>query len=152
MSDNKPVLNPRRGWHPGLLREIVLATASKMSSHGIPIPPLDFYEKVANRGEETIIEAIAEAIAASYDDIDTVVTNIRGARQLLERFGDELFLATEQADDSLLARLAAYLALEGTDGYNEIRHQCAWGAQATLIGARCGASNRGSGISRRPSC
>ncbi|MET4115899.1 hypothetical protein ABIB85_005135 [Bradyrhizobium sp. JR1.5] len=29
-----------------MLREIVFATASKLSSHGIPIPPLDFDEAV----------------------------------------------------------------------------------------------------------
>jgi hypothetical protein len=69
MGDNKSDLNPPHGWHPGLLREVVLATASKLSDHGIPIPPLDFYEAVANRGEEIIIEAIAEAIAAGRDDI-----------------------------------------------------------------------------------
>ncbi|KRQ17147.1 hypothetical protein [Bradyrhizobium manausense] len=131
MGDNKSDLNPPHGWHPGLLREVVLATASKLSDHEIPIPPLDFYEAVANRGEDIIIEAIAEAIAARRDDINTVVANIQAARRLLERLGDDLFLATEQADDPILARLAAYLALEGTDGYNEIGYQCAWGAQGS---------------------
>ncbi|MVT66064.1 hypothetical protein GPL21_13205 [Bradyrhizobium pachyrhizi] len=77
------------------------------------------------------IEAIAEAIAAGRDDINTVIANIQAARRLLERFGDDLFLATEQADDPILARLAAYLALKGTDGYNEIGYQCAWGAQGS---------------------
>ncbi|MET4258273.1 hypothetical protein ABIC09_003215 [Bradyrhizobium sp. S3.12.5] len=99
-----------------MLREIVFATASKLSSHGIPIPPLDFYEAVADRSEGIMIEAISEAIAAGHDDTDTVIANIRVTRRVLERFGDDLFLATEQADDPLLARLAAFLALEGTDG------------------------------------
>jgi hypothetical protein len=131
MSDNHSDFNPVRGWYPGLLRKVVLATARKLSEHGIPIPPLDFYEAVADRGEEIIIEAIAVAIAARHDDTDTVIANIRVARRFLERFGDDLFLATEQADDPLLARLAAYLALEGSDGYNEIGYQCAWGAQGS---------------------
>ncbi|MCD9824578.1 hypothetical protein [Bradyrhizobium japonicum] len=131
MRHNESDFNSPQGWHPGLLREIVLATASKLSHHGIPLPPLDFYEAVADRGEEIIIEAIAEAIAASHDDTDTVIANIRVARRFLERFGDDLFLATEETDDPLLARLAAYLALEGSDGYNEIRYQCAWGAQGS---------------------
>lgn len=60
-----------------------------------------------------------------------MIPNIRVTRRVLERFGDDLFLATEQADDPLLARLAAFLALEGTDGYNEIRYECAWGAQGS---------------------
>lgn len=131
MSDNKSTLNPLHGWHPGFLRKIVRMTASKLADHGIPIPPLDFYEAVADRGEEVIVEAIAEAIAAGRDDANTVIANIQVARRLLERFGDDLFLATEQADDPVLARLAAYLALDGTDGYNEIRYQCAWGAQGS---------------------
>lgn len=104
MSDNNSGPNPLSGWRPGLLRKIVFATASKMSGHGIPIPPLDFYEAVADRGEEIIIEAIAEAVAAGHDDTDTVIANIRLARRFLERFCDDLFLATEQADDPL-ARL-----------------------------------------------
>ncbi|MBR1175348.1 hypothetical protein JQ617_15400 [Bradyrhizobium sp. KB893862 SZCCT0404] len=131
MSDNHSDLNPLRGWHPGLLREVVLATTRKLSEHKIPIPPLDFYEAIAARGEEIIIEAIAEAIAAGHDDTGTVIANIGVARRFLERFGDDLLLATEQADDPILARLSAYLALEGTDGYNEIRYQCAWGAQGS---------------------
>jgi hypothetical protein len=131
MGDNTSDLNPLQGWHPGLFREIVLATTSKLSEHGIPIPPLNFYEAVADRGEEAIIEAIAEAIGAGRDDTNTVIANIQVARGFLERFGDDLFLATEESDDPLLARLAAYLALEGTDGYNDIRYQCAWGAQGS---------------------
>lgn len=131
MSHSHSDLNPTRGWYPGLLRKVVLATASKLSGHGIPVPSLNFYKAVADRGEEIIIEAIAEAIAADRDDTDTVIANIRVARRFLDRFGDDLFLATEQADDSLLARLATYLALEGSDGYNEISYQCAWGAQGS---------------------
>src|SRR3954451_8590823 len=127
MSGNTSDLNPVRGWHPGFFRKIVLATTNKLSEHGIPIPDAGFYEAVAERGEEVIVDAIAEAIAASRNDTGTVIANIQAARGLLERFGDDLFLATEEADDPLLARLAAYLVLEGTDGYNEIRYQCAWG-------------------------
>jgi hypothetical protein len=100
-----------------------------MSDHGIPIPPLEFYEAVATRGEEIVTEAIAESIGAAADDNETVLANIQIARRLLDRLGDDLFLSTEQADDPLLARLASYLVLEGTDGYNEIDYQCAWGAQ-----------------------
>ncbi|MBB4261618.1 MULTISPECIES: hypothetical protein [unclassified Bradyrhizobium] len=131
MSSNASDLNPVRGWHPGVLRKIVLATTSKLSQHGIPIPGLDFYEAVAARGEEVIVEAIAEAVGASRDDSNTVIANIQVVRELLERFGDDLFLATEKADDLLLAQLAAHLVLEGTDGYNQIRYQAAWGAQGS---------------------
>jgi hypothetical protein len=79
MHDNKPALNPRRGWQPGLLRKIVVATASKMLSHGISAPPPDFFDAVAGRSEEIILEAIAGATAASHDDTDTLIANIRVA-------------------------------------------------------------------------
>jgi hypothetical protein len=49
-----------------------------------------------------------------------VIANIKIARCLLDGIGDEIFLATEQAGDITLAHLAAYLLLEGHDGYNQV--------------------------------
>lgn len=152
MRHNESDFNSPQGWHPGLLRKIVLATASRLSEHGIPLPPLDFYEAVADRGEEIIIEAIAEAIAAGHDDTDPVIANIRVARRFLERFCDDLFLATEQADDPLLARLAAYSGWRDPTGTTKSAINVLGVPKVVPIGVRYGVSNRRSGISRRPSC
>ena len=57
-----------------------------------------------------------------------MIANIKIVRHLLYGIGDEIFLATEQADDMTLARLAAYLLVEGHDGYNQVIYDHAWGA------------------------
>ncbi|MDH2348134.1 hypothetical protein [Bradyrhizobium sp. SSUT77] len=121
-----------------------------LSGHGIPIPPLDFYEAVADRSEEIRIEAISEAIAAGHDDTDTVIANVRVARRFLERFGDDLFLATEQADDPLLARLADFSRWKEPTGTTKSAISVTGAHKAALIGTRCGVSNRGSEISHQP--
>jgi hypothetical protein len=110
------------------MREIVIATAEKLGDYDFDIPPHAFYETLADRAEEIVNEAIAEAIDAKDDDAETALNNIRLARRRFLEIGDKLFLATEQADDAILARLAAYLVLEGSDGYNDLGYHEAWGA------------------------
>jgi hypothetical protein len=126
MSDDEQASYARLIWHPGAVRKTVIAAAEKLAGYDIVAPPLAFYEALADRAEEIADEAIAEAIDARDDD--TVVANIRIARRLLHDIGDAIFLATEQAADATLARLAAYLLLEGNDGYSDAIYHHAWGA------------------------
>lgn len=128
MDDDEKGDGARPIWSPGAVRNAVVAAAKKMAGSQIPIPGLPFYEALAARAEEISDEAIAEAIAARRGDTETVLVNIHIARRLLYDIGDDLFLASEQADDAVIARLAAHLVVEGNDGYNEISFVCAWGA------------------------
>lgn len=114
-------------WYPGAIRKSVIAAAEKLADYEIAAPPLTFYRALADRAEKIADEAIAEAIDARDDDAATVVANLRIARRLLHAIGDEIFLAKEQADDETIARLAAYLLLEGNDGYNTAIYYNAWG-------------------------
>jgi hypothetical protein len=128
MSDNEQNRYTVPRWSPGAIHGIVIAVAQKLAHHNIEIPPRSFYEALADRAEEIANEAIAEAMAAHDDEAVTVLSNIRIARRLCDEVGDDLFLATEQADDVTLARLAAYLVLEGSDGYSDLSYHDAWGA------------------------
>ncbi|ALR88226.1 hypothetical protein DB34_13770 [Acetobacter pasteurianus] len=71
-------------------------------------------------------EAIAEAIASR--NVDTIVSNIKEANRLFYELGDEIFLATEEANDPVIAQFAASLLLNGIDGYNHATYVDAWGA------------------------
>jgi hypothetical protein len=115
-------------WRPGAVHEAVIATAAKLAECDINIPPPPFFEALADRAEEIANEAIAEAIGARDDEAAVALANLRIAKRLLYEVGNDLFLTTEQADDAILARLAAYLVLEGSDGYNDLRYHQAWGA------------------------
>jgi hypothetical protein len=128
MSNDEKASYKLSQWCPGAIRKIVIATAEKLADYDIAIPPLTFYQALADRAEETANEAIAEAIAAKYDEGEVVLSNVRIARRLLHELDTDLFLATEQADDATLARLAAYLVFEGSDGYNDLNYHDAWGA------------------------
>ena len=114
-------------WHHGAVRNVVIATASKLAKYEINVPPLHFFEALADHAEEIANEAIAEAINAKQDEAEVALSNLSVAKRLLE-VGDDLFLSIEQANDAVLARLAAYLLLEGSDGYNELSYHLAWGA------------------------
>lgn len=127
MSDN-PTYRKAATWYPNVMQEMVLAIVAELTNADIPIASARFYQELAHRAEEIVTEAIAEAIAARDHETEVVMANIRRARQLLERLGDNLFLATEQANDPILSRLTAYLLLEGSDGYNELNYHQAWGA------------------------
>ena len=113
-------------WRPGAVREAVMAAAEKLVDCNVIVPPLIFYEALADHAEDIANEAIAEAVGARDDA--SVVMNIRSARRILHRIEDEIFLATEQAADANLARLAAYFVLEGNDGYTDAVYHDAWGA------------------------
>ena len=128
MSDDERASYAVPVWRPGAIRNTVIAAAEKLADHQVTAPPLTFYEALADRAEEIADEAIAEAISARDDDAVTVAANIRIARRLLNEIGDDIFLATEQAADATLARLAAYLLLEGNDGYNDAIYCTAWGS------------------------
>jgi hypothetical protein len=125
MSDDKSADYVFPMWRPGAIRDAVITASKTMAEHDIVTPPLPFYKAVADRAEEIANEAIAEAINARDDN--TVIANIQIARRLLGPIGDDIFLATEQAGDATLARLAAYLLLEGHDGYNHVIYYHAWG-------------------------
>ncbi len=127
MSDEEQASRECPIWHPGAVRETIVATAGKLADYQVVAPPLTFYEELADRAEEIADEAIAEAIHARNDDAATVVSNLRIVRRLLHEVGDDIFLATEQAADDTLARLAANLLLEGNDGYNHLIYLNAWG-------------------------
>lgn len=114
-------------WHHGAVRNVVIATASKLAKYEINVPPSHFFEALADHAEEIANEAIAEAINAKQDEAEVALSNLSVAKRLLE-VGDDLFLSIEQANDAVLARLAAYLLLEGSDGYNELSYHLAWGA------------------------
>ncbi len=126
MSDDEQPSYALPMWRPGAVREMVIAAAQKLADYRVVAPPLPFYEALADRAEEIANEAIAEAFDAQDDR--TVVANIRIARRLLHGIGDNIFLATEQAADATLARLAAYLLLDGNDGYSRLIYRLAWGA------------------------
>lgn len=126
MPDDEQARYPFSIWRPGAVREAVIAAAEKLAEYEVVAPPLTFYETLADRAQEIADEAVAEAINAPDDAY--VVANIRVARRLLHDIGDAIFLATEQAADATLARLAAYLLLEGNDGYNDAIYNDAWGA------------------------
>jgi hypothetical protein len=115
-------------WRPGAVRNVVIATASKLAKYEISAPPLHFFEVLADHAEEIANEAIAEAINAKEDEAEVALSNLSAAKRLLEEVSDDLFLSIEQADDAVLARLAAYLVLEGSDGYNKLSYHLAWGA------------------------
>lgn len=117
----------RPRWCPGAVRGLVMATAKRLSDYEIPVPPLRFYETLAERAEEISNEAIAETIDASANDPETVVANLSIVRGFLDEIDDNIFLATEAADDPMLARLAAYLIISGTDGYNNLIYDAHWG-------------------------
>jgi hypothetical protein len=125
MSDGKPAEYSFPLWCPGAIRKTIISSAEKIAEYDIVRPPLPFYKALADRAEEIANEAIAEAINARDDH--TVIANIKIARRLLDGIGDDMFLATE-AEDVTLARLAAYLLLEGHDGYNHVIYCAAWGA------------------------
>jgi hypothetical protein len=112
--------------HPGAVRATLMVAAEKLADHDVAAAPPAFYETPAGRAEEISDEAIAEAIDARDDG--TVIESVRITRRLLHALGDELFLATEQAADATLARLAAYLLLEGNDTYGATVYRHAWGA------------------------
>lgn len=116
------------GWRPGAVREAVVAAARHLAEYEVTTPPFAFYESLAERAEEIANEAIAEAIRATSEDSATITANLRIARRCLYELQDAIFLATEEADDAILARLGAYLVLEANDGYNELSYQDAWGA------------------------
>ena len=118
----------RLTWYPGALRKTVMAAAKQLASYEVAAPPLIFYEALAERAEEITNEAIADAIGAPAHDDATIRSNIGIVRRLLDGIGDSIFLATEQADDPTLARLAAHLLVEGNDGYDELIYCKAWGA------------------------
>jgi hypothetical protein len=118
----------RLDWYPGAVREAVMAAAKRLREYEIALPPLGFYRALADRAEEIAIEAIAEAIRAHTNDAESAVSNLRIVLRLLDEIQDDIFLATEQADDPTLARLAAYLLLEGNDGYNNLDYNPHWGA------------------------
>jgi hypothetical protein len=126
MDDQTSYMRP--SWFPGAVRKTVMAAANQLADYEVAAPPLSFYEALADRAEEITNQAIAEAIGARSDDALTVGSNLRIARRLLDEMGDSTFLATEQADDPVLARLVAYLLVEGNDGYNELIYCDAWGA------------------------
>jgi len=128
MPDDEKASYKFPGWRPGAVRQIVIATAEKLADYDIALPPPTFYELLGDRAEEIANEAIAEAIQAKYDEDDVVLTNVSIARRLLYDLDSDLFVATEQADDATLARMAAFLVLEGSDGYNSLRYHAAWGA------------------------
>jgi hypothetical protein len=128
MSDHEYASYTSPDWHPGAVRSAVIAAAKKFVSYSIAAPPLTFYEALADRAEAMTNEAISEAISARADDQATIASNLGTARRLLNEIGDNLFLATEQADDPTLARLAAHLVVEGNDGYNYVIYSDAWGA------------------------
>lgn len=137
----------RLSWYPGAARNAVRAAAEQLANYQIAAPPLGFYEALADRAEEITNEAIAEAIDARRDDERTILSNIQIARRLLDEIGDSLFLATEQADDPTLARLAAYLLLDGNDGYNALTYSDAWGRLVIQSAVRFGRSTKKYGIS-----
>ena len=128
MSDKEQTSYARPIWYPGAVRDTVIAAARKLAEYQITAPPLNFYGALADRAEEIAEEAIAEAIDAQDDDAATVDSNLRIVRRLLHEIGDGIFLATEQAADATLARLAAYLLIEGNDGYNDALYDLHWGA------------------------
>jgi hypothetical protein len=122
MSGREPSRYTFPRWRPGIVREIVLAAAEQMDDAGVPMPPFDFYEALAEHAETVVLDRIADAIeepsGAAY--IETV-------RHLLATLGDELFIGTDLASDATLARLVAYLLLDCDDGYNDARCDLHWG-------------------------
>jgi hypothetical protein len=128
MPDHKRTADLWPIWRPGAIGRVVLDSAAQIARYKIAAPPLTFYKALAARAEEIANEAIAETLEAGDDDQATIGANLRIARRLLREIGDDIFLATEQAGDPILARLAAYLVVEGNDGYNDISYVAAWEA------------------------
>ncbi len=117
-----PVGHP---WRPGTIRAGILATAARMAEHSFKIPDSAFYAAYADAAEEAALVSLSEAMAQSEDP--NALLLLQDAYRLHEALQDDLWLATEQCESPIESILAAYLLLEGTDGYNYLDYVAAWG-------------------------
>lgn len=121
---NDSIVHHNATWHPGSVRNAIMDSARKLVESKIPVPPKSFFRKLANEAETLANEAIAEAIASK--DETSVALNIKIAHDLFYNLSDDIFLATENANDPIIAQLAAYFLLNAMDGYNKAIYMDAW--------------------------
>ncbi|WP_207539616.1 endonuclease domain-containing protein [Sabulicella rubraurantiaca] len=130
-SDSFVPINHSRSWRPGTVHEGVIEIAARMAKSDFKIPGMAFYATLANEAEEAAIEFASEAmemLKGAEPDHTNALSNLRRAHHLHYAFPDELWMAAEQCESPIENILAAYLILEGTDGYNDLDYNPFWGA------------------------
>ena len=126
MASECPAKRSVPGWYPGVLRRRVMDVAAKLAEHGLPVPPMTFFQSFATSVDDSVNGIIYAALTATTDD--EALACLNSVRDLLSSIEDDVFLVAEAAADATIARLALYFRLFGRDGYNEPTFCLAWGA------------------------
>jgi hypothetical protein len=116
-------------WYPGAIRDEVMTAASTLGGSGTPCPSHEFFAELADYAERQANDDIAIAIEADKDvDAIAALERVRN-RFYWHRHG--IIFAAERAADITLTKLALYLLLGGSDGYNALDYPVTWGGPGT---------------------